>query len=83
MITAVRKVIVPVSDQQAALDFWTGALGFVLVRDDTYGDERWIEVGPPRPGSVVGVEPATARRAPAHGAGPAAALGPVLRLPRH
>jgi catechol 2,3-dioxygenase-like lactoylglutathione lyase family enzyme len=35
MITAVRKVIVPVSDQQAALDFWTGALGFVLVRDDT------------------------------------------------
>ena len=47
MITAVRKVIVPVSDQQAALDFWTEALGFLLVRDDTYGDERWIEVRPP------------------------------------
>ena len=47
MITGVRKVIVPVEDQQAALDFWTTSMGFELVRDDTYGDERWIEVKPP------------------------------------
>jgi predicted enzyme related to lactoylglutathione lyase len=57
MITAVRKVIVPVGDQQAALDFWTGALGFLLVRDDTYGDERWIEVQPPKQDLLLVLSP--------------------------
>ena len=57
MITAVQKVIVPVSDQQAALDFWTGALGFLLVRDDTYGDERWIEVRPPEQDLLLVLSP--------------------------
>ena len=47
MISGVRKVIVPVADQQAALEFWTTSMGFELVRDDAYGDERWIEVRPP------------------------------------
>ncbi len=47
MITSVRKVIVPVTDQAAALDFWTTKMGFACVRDETYGDERWIEVRPP------------------------------------
>jgi predicted enzyme related to lactoylglutathione lyase len=47
VITGVRKVIVPVGDQQAALRFWTETIGFNLVRDDAYGDERWIEVKPP------------------------------------
>jgi catechol 2,3-dioxygenase-like lactoylglutathione lyase family enzyme len=47
VITRVRKVIIPVDDQQAALDFWTTSMGFVVVRDDRYGDERWIEVKPP------------------------------------
>ena len=37
----------PVEDQQAALEFWATTMGFRLVRDDTYGDERWIEVTPP------------------------------------
>jgi predicted enzyme related to lactoylglutathione lyase len=47
MITRVSKVIVPVVDQQAALDFWTRCMEFTIVRDDSYGDERWIEVKPP------------------------------------
>ena len=47
MITSVRKVVVPVADQAAALDFWTTKMGFTVVRDETYGDERWIEVRPP------------------------------------
>ena len=51
MISGVRKVIVPVADQQAALEFWTTGMGFELVRDDAYGDERWIEVTP----TTVGV----------------------------
>jgi catechol 2,3-dioxygenase-like lactoylglutathione lyase family enzyme len=47
VITRVSKVIVPITDQQAALDFWTTGMGFELVRDDSYGNERWIEVQPP------------------------------------
>jgi predicted enzyme related to lactoylglutathione lyase len=47
MITRVGKVIVPVEDQQASLDFWTRCMEFTTVRDDIYGDERWIEVKPP------------------------------------
>jgi catechol 2,3-dioxygenase-like lactoylglutathione lyase family enzyme len=47
MITRVSKIILPVADQQAALDFWTTGMGFELVRDDAYGNERWIEVRPP------------------------------------
>jgi catechol 2,3-dioxygenase-like lactoylglutathione lyase family enzyme len=47
MISKVAKVVVPVDDQQAALEFWAGPLGFKVVRDVTFGDERWIEVRPP------------------------------------
>jgi hypothetical protein len=47
MISNVAKVVVPVDDQQAAVEFWTTTMGFSVVRDDTYGDERWIEVKPP------------------------------------
>jgi predicted enzyme related to lactoylglutathione lyase len=47
MITRVSKVIVPVTDQQAALNFWSGCMGFEVVHDDKYGNERWIEIKPP------------------------------------
>jgi predicted enzyme related to lactoylglutathione lyase len=47
VISRVSKVIVPVADQQSALEFWTGPMGFDVVRDDSYGGERWIEVRPP------------------------------------
>jgi len=47
VITNVSKVVVPVEDQQGALEFWTTTMGFSAVRDETYGDERWIEVKPP------------------------------------
>lgn len=47
MISGVSKVVVPVSDQAEAKEFWTTAMGFETVRDDRYGDERWIEVRPP------------------------------------
>ena len=67
MITNVSKVVVPVEDQQAALEFWTTTMGFRVIRDDTYGDERWIEVTPPHQRPAAGVEPAAARRAAARG----------------
>jgi lactoylglutathione lyase len=47
MITGVSKVIVPVDDEVQAKEFWTTVMGFEVVRDETYGDERWIEVKPP------------------------------------
>lgn len=39
-----------VADQDAALDFYTGKLGFELRGDDRFGDNgemRWLEVAPP------------------------------------
>jgi predicted enzyme related to lactoylglutathione lyase len=47
VITRVSKVVVSVDDQERAKEFWTDVIGFELVRDETYGDERWIEVEPP------------------------------------
>ena len=47
MISGVGKVVLPVGDQERARQFWTTQMGFELRRDDTYGDERWIEVSPP------------------------------------
>ena len=47
MISGVSKVVVPVDDQARAKDFWVDRLGFDLRRDESYGDDRWIEVSPP------------------------------------
>ena len=63
MIGRVSKVIVPVDDQAAALRFWTEQVGFETRRDDTYGDERWIEVAPPGGGPVLVLDPRSPGRA--------------------
>jgi len=47
VISGVQKIIVPVEDQDKAKQWWTTVLGFEVVRDDSYGDERWIEITPP------------------------------------
>lgn len=57
MISGVRKVVVPVGDQAKAKEFWTEKIGFTATRDDTYGDERWIEVTPPDGGVVLVLSP--------------------------
>jgi lactoylglutathione lyase len=57
MISGVRKVIVPVGDQAAALEFWTQTMGFDLVCDESYGDERWIEVRPPEQDLLLVLSP--------------------------
>ena len=66
-ITEVGTVIVPVSDQDRAIEFYTEILGFELRGDSPYGDgDRWVEVAPagaattialvpPREGQSVGV----------------------------
>jgi catechol 2,3-dioxygenase-like lactoylglutathione lyase family enzyme len=46
-ITDVTTVIVPVSDQDKALEFYTGTLGFEKRRDMPFGQgDRWVEVAP-------------------------------------
>jgi catechol 2,3-dioxygenase-like lactoylglutathione lyase family enzyme len=67
-ISQVGTVIVPVSDQDAALAFYTGKLGFEKRLDVPFGNgDRWVEVAPagaattiaivkPRPGEPTGVE---------------------------
>lgn len=36
--------MLPVRDQDAALEFWTKRVGFELASDETFGDEHWIEL---------------------------------------
>jgi catechol 2,3-dioxygenase-like lactoylglutathione lyase family enzyme len=48
-ITHVGTVIVPVADQDAALAFYTGTLGFETRIDAPFAPgQRWIEVAPAR-----------------------------------
>ena len=58
-ITGVRAVVVPVSDQDRALNFYVGKLGFEKRLDVSYGNgQRWIEVAPPgSPTSIALVPP--------------------------
>jgi predicted enzyme related to lactoylglutathione lyase len=57
VIGAVGKVIVPVEDQERAKEFWAERVGFEVTRDETYGDERWIEVSSPGEGPVLVLSP--------------------------
>ena len=71
-ITQVGTVIVPVADQDRALEFYVDKLGFEKRMDVPYGDgERWLEVAPagaatsvaivpPREGDAAGIETRTA-----------------------
>lgn len=46
-ITEVATVIVPVADQERALEFYVGTLGLEKTSDFTYADDdRWVEVTP-------------------------------------
>ena len=57
-ITQIGRVMVPVSDQDAAIAFYTSKLGFSLVADVPFGDgERWVEVAPPGGGAAIALVP--------------------------
>lgn len=67
-ITQLGTVMVPVSDQDRALDFYTGKLGFEKRADVPFGNgDRWVEVAPagaattialvpPREGEATGIQ---------------------------
>ncbi len=63
MISGISKIVVPVDDQVRAKDFWTTRLGFDVVTDESYGDERWIEVRPPSGTPVIVLSPRTGAEA--------------------
>jgi len=58
-ITGVRTVSIPVEDQDAALRFYAGTLGFTMLRDNpTPSGGRWIELAPGGGNVIVTLEPA-------------------------
>ena len=57
MITGVHKVVVAVDDQQRAKEFWTSQVGFEVHRDESYGEQRWIELSPPEGGPLLVLSP--------------------------
>ncbi len=57
-ITEVRTIAVPVTDQDRALDFYVGKLGFEKRMDATFnGDMRWIEVAPAGSPTTIALAP--------------------------
>ena len=57
-INQVGRVIVPVSDQDRALEFYTETLGFEKRMDVPYGDgERWLEVAPEGAATAIAIVP--------------------------
>jgi catechol 2,3-dioxygenase-like lactoylglutathione lyase family enzyme len=66
-ITQVGTVIVPVSDQDRAIEFYVEKLGFEKHADVPYGNgERWVEVAP----AGVGQDGTTIALVPPHGGDP-------------
>jgi len=57
-ITQVGRVMVPVTDQDAGIAFYTNTLGFSLVADVAFGEgERWVEVAPAGGGTALALVP--------------------------
>ena len=53
-VSQLGRVIIPVSDQDAAIAFYTEKLGFTLSADVPYGEgDRWVEVSPPDGGAAI------------------------------
>jgi catechol 2,3-dioxygenase-like lactoylglutathione lyase family enzyme len=53
-VSQLGRVIVPVSDQDAAIAFYTEKLGFTVSADVPYGEgDRWVEVSPPNGGAAI------------------------------
>src|SRR5438874_8261401 len=58
-ITEIGRVAVPAADQDRALDFYIGTLGFELRSDETFADGkmRWIEVAPAGASTAIAIAP--------------------------
>jgi catechol 2,3-dioxygenase-like lactoylglutathione lyase family enzyme len=57
-ITHIGRVMVPVSDQDEGIAFYTQKLGFTLAADVPFGEgDRWVEVAPPNGGANLALVP--------------------------
>jgi catechol 2,3-dioxygenase-like lactoylglutathione lyase family enzyme len=57
-INQLGRVIIPVSDQDRSLGFYTDKLGFEVRADVPFGDgDRWLEVAPPGSGAAIAIMP--------------------------
>jgi catechol 2,3-dioxygenase-like lactoylglutathione lyase family enzyme len=57
-IGAIHALMVPVKNQDAALDFYVGKLGWEKRSDVGFGEgDRWIEVAPPGGEAVISLVP--------------------------
>lgn len=57
-ISEVTTMAIPVDDQDRALEFYVGTLGFEKRRDASYGPgQRWIEVAPPGATTTIALVP--------------------------
>jgi predicted enzyme related to lactoylglutathione lyase len=74
MLRGIGKVRIGVRDQERAKRFWVATMGCEVVQDETYGDERWLEVRLPD-GVVLILERADG---PGDAAGPGQPNTPVF-----
>jgi catechol 2,3-dioxygenase-like lactoylglutathione lyase family enzyme len=58
MLKAITTSQLVVLDQDQALEFYVGKLGFEKRRDLPFGDGRWIEVAPPGAVTTIALVPA-------------------------
>jgi catechol 2,3-dioxygenase-like lactoylglutathione lyase family enzyme len=57
-ITQLGTVMIPVSDQDRAIEFYLDKLGFEKRADIPYGDgDRWVEVAPPGAATSIALVP--------------------------
>jgi catechol 2,3-dioxygenase-like lactoylglutathione lyase family enzyme len=57
-IKGVGPIVVPVTDQERALEFYVGTLGFEKGTDVSMGDQyRWLEVGPAGGVTTIAIVP--------------------------
>jgi catechol 2,3-dioxygenase-like lactoylglutathione lyase family enzyme len=58
-ITEIGTVLIPVRDQDRALEFYVGTLGFEKRLDGSFGEGgRWVEVAPPGAATTLALVPA-------------------------
>jgi catechol 2,3-dioxygenase-like lactoylglutathione lyase family enzyme len=57
-ITQLGTIMVPVNDQDRALEFYVGTLGFEKRSDTPFGrGDRWVEVAPPGADTTIALVP--------------------------
>ena len=69
-VTHVGRVMVPVSDQDEAIAFYTEELGFSLAADIPFGEsDRWVEVAPSGGGATLALGPPRGESQPGRNTG--------------